>query len=187
MKEKREACKLNFYEETTKSERIFEGQIINLRVDTVKLPNGNVSTREVVEHLGGVGIIPITDKQEVIMVRQFRKPLDTVSLEIPAGKLSYGEDPYACGVRELEEETGYKAKKVESLGKIYTSPGFANEILHLYMATDLYKGVFNPDEDEFVETEVIALEKLVQMIMQGEVKDAKSIIAILKAWQMIKN
>ncbi len=187
MKEKREANTLNFLERTTKSERIFEGQIINLRVDIVKLPNGNISTREVVEHPGGVGIIPITDEQEVIMVRQFRKPLETVTLEIPAGKLSYGEDPYVCGVRELEEETGYKAKRVESLGSIYTSPGFANEILHLYMATDLYKGVFNPDEDEFVETEVITLEKLVEMIMQGEVQDAKSIIAILRVWQMIKN
>lgn len=177
---------MDFTEKTIKSERIFEGKVINLRVDTVQLPGGGTSTREVVEHPGGVGVIPITDRKEVIMVRQYRKPMDKVSLEIPAGKLAYGEDPYECGVRELEEETGYKAKNIQPLGSFYTSPGFANEILHIYMATELYKGEVKLDEDEFVEIEIIPLDKLVDMVMCGEIQDAKSIIAILKVARLLK-
>ncbi|NLY42961.1 MAG: NUDIX hydrolase [Clostridiaceae bacterium] len=178
---------MDFNEKTIKSDKIYLGKIINLRVDTVLLPNGHTSTREIVEHPGGVGIIPVTDNKEVIMVRQFRKPVGEMCLEIPAGKLNFGEDPYECGVRELEEETGYKAKNITSLGHFYSTPGFTNEILYLYMATGLYKGQVKPDEDEFIETEVLPLEKLVQMVMQGEIKDAKSIIAILKADMLIKN
>jgi ADP-ribose pyrophosphatase len=177
---------MDFKERTIKSEKIFSGKIINVRVDTVELPNGNTSTREIVEHPGGVGIIPITENREVIMVRQFRKPVDEICLEIPAGKLNYGEDPYECGVRELEEETGYKAKNIQSLGHFYSTPGFTNEILHIYMATGLYKGEVKLDEDEFVETETIPLDELVDMVMNGEIRDAKSIIAILKASQLMK-
>jgi len=178
---------MDFTEKTIKSEMIFKGRIINLRLDTVHLPNGAQSTREIVEHPGGVGIIPINEKNEVLMVRQFRKPVEDICLEIPAGKLNYGEDPYACGLRELEEETGYKAKKVESLGSFYSTPGFSNEVLYLYMATGLYKGELKPDEDEFVEVEAIPLETLYEMVMKGDIRDAKSIIAILKAYQLMKS
>ena len=177
---------MHFIEKTVKSEKIFSGKIIDIRVDTVRLPNGNTSTREIVDHPGGVGIIPITDRQEVIMVRQFRKPVDEVCLEIPAGRLNYGEDPYACGIRELEEETGYKSKHIRSLGHFYSTPGITNEILHLYMATGLYKGEINLDEDEFVETEVIPLLQLVDMVMRGDIRDAKSMIAVLKVWQLMQ-
>lgn len=177
---------MNFTENTIKSEKVYEGKVINLRVDTVELPNGNTSTREIVEHPGGVGVIPINDANEVLMVRQFRKPIDNMCLEIPAGKLNKGEDPYACGVRELEEETGFKARKIVPLGKFYSTPGFTDELLHIYMATGLYQGTLNPDEDEFVEVEAIPLEKLYQMVLQGEVRDAKSIIAILIARELIK-
>ncbi|MGE4283679.1 MAG: NUDIX hydrolase [Clostridia bacterium] len=177
---------MDFTEKTIKSEKIFSGKILNLRVDTVELPNGNVSTREIVEHAGGVGIIPVTNNMEVIMVKQFRKPIEDICLEIPAGKLKEGEDPLQCGVRELEEETGYKAHNIQSLGSFYPTPAFTNEVLYLYMATGLCKGQVKLDEDEFVETEIIPLAKLVDMVMQGEVKDAKSIIAILKASQLLK-
>ncbi|MDK2799634.1 MAG: ADP-ribose pyrophosphatase [Clostridiales bacterium] len=177
---------MDFQEITIESEKIFSGKILNLRVDTVKLPNGNTSKREVVEHLGAVGVIPITEDRKVIMVRQFRKPVEEICLEIPAGKLNAGEDPYLCGVRELEEETGYKASKMQSLGSFYTTPGFSNEILHLYMATGLSKGEVKLDEDEFVEMQTIPLEQLFEMVMKGEIKDAKSIIAILKAYQLLK-
>ncbi len=169
-----------FHEETIKSDRIFEGNIISLRVDTVKLPNGNISTREIIEHPGGVGIIPITADREVIMVKQFRKAVEGISLEIPAGKLEYGEDPYECGARELEEETGYIANKIQLLGKFYSTPGFTNEMLHVYMATELIKGNFKPDTDELIEPLIIPLDKLVRMVMDGKINDAKTIIAILK-------
>jgi ADP-ribose pyrophosphatase len=177
---------MDFTEKTIHSEKIFSGRVINLRVDTVQTPNGGNSTREIVEHPGGVGIIPINEKNEVLMVRQFRKPVEEVCLEIPAGKLNYGEDPLECGIRELEEETGYKAKNVQSLGNFYTTPGFSNEVLHIYMATGLYKGELNLDEDEFVEVEAIPLNKLHDMVMSGEIRDAKSIIAILKAYELMK-
>lgn len=177
---------MDFTEKTIKSEKIFDGKIIKVKVDTVELPNGSTSTREIVEHPGAICVIPITETKEVIMVRQFRKPIEAVCLEVPAGKLDEGEDPYQCCIRELEEETGYKAKNVQSLGSIYTTPGFSNEILHIYLATELYEGKLQPDEDEFVETETIPLEKLVDMVMNGEIKDAKSIVAILKASQLLK-
>ncbi len=176
---------MDFTEKTIKSEKIFSGKVINLKVDTVRLPNGKTSTREIVEHPGGVGIIPITENKEVILVKQYRKPLDRVCLEIPAGKLNVGEDPYACGVRELEEETGYKAKHVQSLGDFFPTPGFANEILYIYMATGLYEGEVKLDEDEFVETVKYPLDQLVDMVMQGEIRDAKTIIAILKVTQIL--
>ena len=178
---------MDFTEKTMKSDRIFEGKVINLRVDTVELPNGGTSTREVVEHPGGVGVIPVNENREVLMVRQFRKPVDDVCLEIPAGKLNYGEDPYTCGVRELEEETGFKAKNIQSLGNFYTTPGFTNEVIHIYMATELYKGEVKLDEDEFVEVEAIPLDTLMDMVMRGEIRDAKSIIAILKVNELLKN
>ena len=175
---------MDYKEETIKSEKIFSGRVVNLRVDTVRLPNGNTSTREIIEHSGGVGVIPITKDREVIMVKQYRKPIEKVSLEIPAGKLDYGEDPYECGVRELEEETGYKTHNIQSLGKFYSTPGFTNEILYLYMATDLYEGKVHLDEDEFLNTERIPLDILYNMALKGELEDAKSIIAIIRAYHL---
>jgi len=177
---------MDFTEKTISSERIFSGRVINLRVDTVQTPGGGNATREIVEHPGGVGVIPINENNEVLMVRQFRKPVEDICLEIPAGKLNAGEDPLECGIRELEEETGYKAKNVQSLGNFYTTPGFSNEVLHIYMATGLYKGELNPDEDEFIQVEAIPLDKLHDMVMNGEIRDAKSIIAILKAYELVK-
>lgn len=178
---------MNLNERTVDSKEIFNGKVLKLRLDTVELPNGNFSTREVIEHNGGVGIVALTDAGEIVMVKQFRKPLEKVILEIPAGKLNKCEDPLDCGIRELEEETGYKAGKITTLGHFIPSPGFANEVLYLYLATDLKKGEINLDEDEFVETELIPLRDLYNMIMEGKIIDGKTIIGILKTCELLKN
>ncbi len=167
-------------EETLTSKYLFEGKIIKLRYDEVRLQNGNTSTREVVEHPGGVCIAAVDENGQVLMVRQYRRPFDQMLLEVPAGKLNYGEDPYECGARELEEETGYTTDHMEFLGKVYLSPGFCNEVIHVYMTDHLIPGTLHPDEDEFINVERFSLDELVSMIMSGEIQDAKTQIAILK-------
>lgn len=172
---------MKLIEKTISKEYIFEGSVIKLRKDKVLLPNDKEAEREVVEHPGGVCVVAITDKREVIMVRQYRRPFDEIIEEIPAGKLSIGEDHYECGVRELEEETGYRAKNFKYLGGFYITPGFCNEIIHVYLATDLYKGESHPDDDEFLEVYLEPLEVLVNKVLKGEIKDAKTTIGILMA------
>ena len=167
------------HEVTISSDRKFEGKVINLRVDTVKLQNETTATREIVEHPGGVCIISLDENKEVLMVRQFRAPFGKIMLEVPAGKLNYGEDYFECGKREFTEETGYSAKKYTYLGQMYPSVGFLNEILHIYLAEDLVKETQNLDEDEFLSVERYKLSTLVEMVMKNEIKDAKTIIAIL--------
>ena len=167
------------HEETISSDRKFEGKVINLRVDTVKLENGATATREIAEHPGGVCVISLDENQEVFMVRQFRAPFGKVILEVPAGKLNYGEDHFECGKREFIEETGYRANKYTYLGHMYPSVGFLDEIIHIYLAEDLVKDAQNLDEDEFLAVEKYKLSALVEMVMKNEIKDAKSIIAIL--------
>ncbi|MCX7715438.1 MAG: NUDIX hydrolase [Clostridia bacterium] len=172
---------MNFDEKTVETKQIFKGQIINVKVDTVELSNGKKATRELVEHPGGVGIIPINEKKEVLMVSQFRKPFNEMILEVPAGKLAWGEDPFECGVRELEEETGFCANKYIHLGEYYPTPGFCNEKINLYLATELYPSKQKLDEDEFLEVCTIPLDTLFDMVMENKIKDAKTAIAILKA------
>lgn len=167
-------------EETLTSKYLFEGRVIKLRFDEVRLQNGNTSTREIVEHPGGVCIAPVDENGNVLMVRQYRRPFDQMLLEVPAGKLNYGEDPYECGVRELEEETGFTTDHMEFLGEAYLSPGFCNEVIHVYMTEHLIPGTLHPDEDEFINVERIPIDQLVTMIMSGEIRDAKTQIAILK-------
>lgn len=167
-------------EETLTSKYLFEGRVIKLRFDEVRLQNGNASTREIVEHPGGVCIAPVDENGNVLMVRQYRRPFDQMLLEVPAGKLNYGEDPYECGVRELEEETGFTTDHMEFLGEAYLSPGFCNEVIHVYMTEHLIPGTLHPDEDEFINVERIPIDQLVTMIMSGEIRDAKTQIAILK-------
>ena len=185
---------MDFTEKTLSSEYIFNGEIINLRVDTVKTPLGTTATREIVEHPGGVCIvpmdndgnivIPLTHKGEVICVRQYRYAIGKSLLEIPAGKLFPGEDALECGKRELEEETGLRARKYISLGKIYPTPGFCGEIIHMYLALDLNEGKLNPDEDELIELEYIPLQKLIDLILSGEITDAKTCVALMKVNEM---
>jgi ADP-ribose pyrophosphatase len=167
---------MDFTERTIKTESIYKGNIISLEKITVQLPNDKIATRDVVRHPGAAAVIPITDDGCVVMVKQFRKPLEKVCLEIPAGKLDKGEQPLECAKRELEEETGYKAKDIKFVLSIDTAAGFSDETIHLFLATGLEAGELKPDEDEFVEVEKIKIDDLINMIFQGKINDAKTII-----------
>ena len=169
-------------EKTLKQEYKFNGRIINLRVDKVSLPNGKETSREVVEHKGGVCVLPMTDDNEVILVRQFRYPYMKELLEIPAGKRdSYDEEPIVCGKRELSEETGAESDNFVFLGEFYPTPGYVNEVIYMYYADKLRYGKTNPDDDEFLDLVKIPFEKAVEMVLAGEIKDGKTQSAILKA------
>lgn len=159
----------------------FKGRIINLRQDTALLPDGNTATREVIEHPGGVCVAALTDQDELLFVRQWRYPYGETTLEIPAGKRDKsGEDPLECGKRELKEETGTTAENYIDLCPLYPSPGYVNEIIWCYLATGLTFGEQDTDDDEFLDVLRIPLEKAVQMVLTGEIKDAKTQIAVLK-------
>ncbi len=176
-----------FEEKTTATERIFEGKVISVRIDEVRLPNGKSSKRELVEHPGGVAIVAVTEEGKIILVEQYRKPMDKTTIELPAGKREKGEEPIVTAQRELEEETGYTCEKLEYVHSFYTSPGFADELLFLYEAIGLQKKE-NPaslDEDEFVELMEVTLEEAVEMIQDGRIQDAKTIIGI--QYLQIKN
>ena len=170
-----------FYEKTLDSSVKYDGHILRVRYDTVELQNGGTAFREVVDHTGGVGIIGVTDEGTVPMVRQFRYPFMAETLEIPAGKLEKGEDPLACAVRELSEETGYLAGRFVSLGTLLPSPGYCAETLYIYLALDLKRGNQHLDPDEFLNVEYYPLKKLHDMTMSGDLTDAKTVLAILKA------
>lgn len=167
-------------EKTLETRKIYEGKIINLRNDMVLLPNGQKSQREVVEHPGGVCVAAVTDDNCLLFVRQFRYPYKKEILELPAGKLNPGEDPLTCGKRELKEETGATASNYISLGRILPSPGYTNEVIYLYLATDLSFGDQQPDEDEFLDVLKISLNDTVKKILSGEICDAKTQVAVLR-------
>lgn len=172
---------MNLEEKQLSAEYMYKGKIISLRRDKALLPNGNTATREVVEHNGGVCVAALTDNDEVLFVRQFRYPYMEIIPEIPAGKRDkVDEDPLECGIRELKEETGATAEKFIPLGKLYPSPGYCGEIIWMYAATGLSYGEQNPDDDEFLTVEKIPLNKAVEMILSGEITDAKTQAAVLK-------
>lgn len=177
---------MDLTEKQLSAEYIFRGKIINLRVDEALLPNGKTAKREVVEHNGGICIVPLTENNEVLMVEQYRYPYSEVVLEIPAGKRDGDEEPLAGGIRELKEETGATAEKFTFLGELYPTPGYCGEIIYMYLATGLSYGETDPDDDEFLNIKKIPLEKAVDMIMNGEIKDAKTQTAILKVERMLK-
>lgn len=158
---------------------IWRGRAVDFRVDTVKLPNGKKATREFLDHPGAVGVVPFVDDRTVAMVRQYRHPVGEVTLELPAGKLDKGENPLACVKRELAEETGYKAGKISRLIQYWPTPAFANEMLHLYVATDLKPGKMNTDDDEFLQCVKVPFKKALAMALSGEIKDSKTIIGLL--------
>lgn len=168
-------------EKTLSSEKIFDGRILHIRRDTVLLSNGHTSTREVVDHPGGVGILALDSEGNALLVSQFRYPYGEVLREIPAGKLEYGEDPAQAAIRELREETGAVAGDFQPLGELYPSPGYCGEIIRMYLARDLSFGDTDPDEDEFLGLERIPFDRLVEQVLSGEIKDAKTIAAVLKA------
>jgi ADP-ribose pyrophosphatase len=170
----------NLIEKTIKSEEIFTGKIISLHLQDVELPNGKQAKREIIKHPGAVAIIALTDENKVVMVEQYRKALERTIVEIPAGKLEKGEDPKYCARRELEEETGYESNSLELLTSFYTSPGFANEIVHVYLAKGLTKkeNAAGLDEDEFVNLEELTLEEAIEYVTEQKIFDAKTIFAV---------
>ena len=176
----------NLTEVKTDSQEIFDGVILHLFKDTVELPNGNSATREVIRHIGAVGVIPVTDDGKVIVERQFRYPLDSVITEIPAGKLdSFTEDRLSAAKRELEEETGYTAKEWMPLGDYYPTPAYCDERITLYLARKLRQGQRHLDEDEFLNFEAVPLSDLVEDVMSGRITDGKTQVAVLKAARML--
>ncbi|MBQ6998430.1 MAG: NUDIX hydrolase [Clostridia bacterium] len=177
---------MDFFEKTINTDVKFKGRILTMRVDTVELPDGTTSTREIIEHPGGVAVIAVDENGYVPMVTQFRKPYEKMVMELPAGKLDSGEEPINCGMRELEEETGLKANNFVSLGSVMPSPGYAKELIYIYLATDLYEGTVHLDEGEFLSVEKYHIDELVKMVMNNELQDAKTVIGILKAAEYLK-
>lgn len=165
-------------ERTIKSEMIYEGRILNLRLDTVELPNQKYSKREIVEHSKAVCIIPVKDGK-VFFVKQFRKAIEKVIFELPAGLVEVNEEPRAAAIREMREEIGYNAHQVEYLFDGYSSPGFTDEKTLYFLAQDLYHDPLVTDEDEFLEVTEVAMEEALRMVLDGEIEDAKTIIGIL--------
>ncbi len=176
---------MNLEEKPLNQNYVFRGKIVNLRVDEALLPNGKTAAREVVEHNGGVCVVALTEDNQIFMVKQFRYPYGEVIYEIPAGKRdSKTEDPLACGKRELREETGMTADRFIPLGELYPSPGYCGEILWMYAAVGLKSGENDLDEDEFLQVEKLPLQRVVDMIMSGEIKDAKTQVAVLKVAEL---
>lgn len=171
----------NFEEKTIKTEKIFEGNIIDLQVDEVLLPNGETSKRELIKHPGAVAIIPITKDKKIVLVKQYRKALEDTLVEIPAGKLENNEKPLVAAIRELEEETGYTTNELSFVTSFYTSPGFANELVHIYI-TDTLEKLDTPvpgDDDEFIEILELTLDEAKVLVEEKKIHDAKTNYAIL--------
>ena len=159
----------------------FQGRIVSVHVDQVRLPNGNTAPREVVDHGGGVSVLALDESNNVLTVTQYRYVFGKTLLEIPAGKLDPGEDPVTGALRELKEETGAEPGEFLSLGQILPSPGCFGEVLHLYLARNVKMGDQKLDEDEFLNVERIPFDEMVRRCMDGEVEDAKTVAAVLKA------
>jgi ADP-ribose pyrophosphatase len=167
-----------YEEKTLSSEMIYEGKIINLRRDVVTTRGGREAAREIVEHNGGVVIAALTDDNKVPMVRQYRKAAEKVVLEIPAGKLEAGEDPMEAALRELKEETGFSAASIRHITDAYSSIGYSTEVLHFYLATGLTPGETDFDEGEAIDVELMDLDELRALAIDGGLEDQKTIVAI---------
>lgn len=174
-------------ETTISSEEVYHGVMIRLERDTVCLPNGNTAIREVMRHPGAAAVVPLTREGNVVLVRQFRYPFSRVMLEIPAGKLDPNEAPADCARRELQEETGFLAEELISLGVFFPSIAMLDEQIHLFLARGLTPSSANLDEDEFLHVEQRPLKDLVQQILRGEVPDGKTQTAILKAYYLLND
>ena len=165
--------------EVVRSEVVFEGRIVRVLQDVITLPNGNEALREIVRRADGACVLPVLDDGRVVLVRQYRHTLRAMVLEVPAGTVEPGEEHDACAMRELEEEAGYKASQVHLLAKVCGSIGFCGELIYVYYADNLTKGVCNPDPEEFIEVETYTLEEAVKMVFDGRIVDAKTATAIL--------
>ena len=172
-------------ERCASSEQIFDGVVLHVNRDMVTLPDGNSAVREVIRHVGAVCVVPLTEQNEVICVRQYRYPAAQVTLEIPAGKLNYKqEDRREAVLRELREETGVRCEKLTHLDAFYPAPAYSDELIDIYLAEGLSYGDTDPDEDEFIDTVRVPLEELVDMALRGELPDAKTQMAVLRVWVM---
>ena len=178
--------KTNNEEIATSSEHLYEGRILKLRLDTVRLPNGKTSQREIVEHRGAVAMVPMLDRDTVILVRQYRRAAERSLLEIPAGTLDPNEDVEACARRELAEEINYAAGRMTKLFQSFMAPGYSTEVIHTFLALDLTKTEGHTDEDEFLEILPTPLADALHMIQTSEIQDAKSISGLLYAERVLK-
>lgn len=172
-------------EKTIEREVIYEGKIFNVEKHVVSLPNGGTSVRELVFHNGAVAVLLIDEEDRIVLVEQYRKAFESLSLEIPAGKLELGEEPLASAHRELEEETGYRAEKLEKIFSFYGAPGFCSERVDVFVAKGLTAGAMNLDEDEFLQVERYSFDEAVNLLESGRITDAKTIMAI-QWWQLSK-
>ena len=177
---------MEFKEKVLDTKDIYEGKVFDVKKHTVELLNGDTVTREQILHNGGVAVIAIDDDGMVFMVRQYRFGAGVETLEIPAGKLEKGENPYEAGMRELREETGYKTDKLTSLGDFLPTPAYCSEKIYLYMANNLEYCGQDLDDDEFLSVEKYPLDVLHEMVLKNEINDSKTVIAILKAKAMMK-
>jgi ADP-ribose pyrophosphatase len=177
---------MEYFEKCIDRDDKYHGIIVDVHVDSVELDDGSHAKREVVEHPGGVTILPVDQQGNCYMVRQFRYPAGRMMLEAPAGKLEYGEEPKACAIRELSEETGFTADEFIDLGSFFTSPGFSSEKLYIYLALGLHEGQSHLDQGEFLNVEKHTLREIRGLIMANEIEDAKTIIAVLKAEKLLK-
>ncbi|MDR2395686.1 MAG: NUDIX hydrolase [Endomicrobium sp.] len=166
-------------EKLIKKNSIYKGRVLEFWCDDVALPNGATAKREYVVHPGACAVLPFVDDSNIVLVKQFRYVINQITYEIPAGKIDVEETPLKCAVRELEEETGYQAKKLDKMMSLYPSSAFSTELLHIFVAFDLQKGMNKPDEDEFVSTEIINFNDALKMVKSGKITDSKTIIAVL--------
>lgn len=187
IKSEKGCAQLKLSEKTLKEDYIYKGKILNVRVDEVELPNGAKSKREIIEHSGGVVILALHANGNVSFVNQFRYPYKKVVLELPAGKVEKGEDPLETGKRELKEEVGLTAKRYINLGEYYPTTGYCEEIIYMYLALGLTNGEQDLDENEFLSIETMPIDKAVDMVLKGEIRDGKTQTALLKVAMMLKN
>ena len=176
---------MNFYEKILESKEIFKGKMLNLKLDSIKLPNGKISTREVVSHPGSVCIAALTQDKKIAFVKQYRHAIAKTILELPAGKLEKDEIPICAAKRELSEETGINGSGFKSLGFVYISPGYSGEIMHLYMCKAESQKGLNLDEDEFLQPTYLDFSSALSMVLNDELHDAKTQICILKIAKLI--
>ena len=187
LNKKVEVYNMHLQEKTTGSEKAYQGKVFYVTRDTAELEDGKEVQRDVVHHSGGVCVVPLTEKGTVLMVKQFRYPMQQVTLEIPAGKLEAGEDPADCGRRELREEAGRTCGKYTPLGKLFPTPAYDTEVIHMYLAQELSAPEAQDlDDGEFLDVTDLPLEQAVQMVMDGEIPDAKTQIALLKTYVLLQ-
>lgn len=161
------------------TQRVYDGRVVSLRVDTVQDADGRVTTREVVEHHGAVAVVPMLADDEVLLITQYRHAVGEWLLEIPAGTLEVGEDPEECALRELQEETGYTAARLSKVLSVYVSPGYCDELIHIYVAEQLAPGVARPEVDEVIQQTPVKLRDIPELIALGKIRDGKTVAALL--------